>query len=80
MMGEWPVHRDHPGMIADHLDPYCLAKIYTMKLIYLYLIQINTYIPISIVVSNNSSRVKIKILQVKVSFDIIGKVFVAPFT
>ena len=39
-----------------------------------------TYIPISIVISNNSSWIKVQILQVEVSFDIIGKVFVGSFT
>ena len=39
-----------------------------------------TYVPVPVVISYDSGGVKIQVLQIEVSFDIIGEVFVIPLT
>ena len=39
-----------------------------------------TYVPVPVVISYDSGGVKIQVLQIEVSFDIIGEVFVVPLT
>ena len=74
--GAWPALRDHREMSISHWGPYCSAERGKFWWVFIIHLQQSTYIPISIVISNDSSWVKIQVFQIKVCFDFICKVFV----